>query len=190
MTEEQRYTVLQKHGDVELREYAAHTLASVTVSGSVEQAANAAFRPLFNYISGQNHGSESPTLDSATVQRSVGEQLSMTAPVIQEAAGTSHWTVSFVLPGTRAFEEYPVPNDPQVRLRAMPVQAAAALRWSGRWTPSNIAKWTQELQQQIDDAGWDVAGEARWTRFDPPWMPPFARRNEIVIPVSVAERNT
>lgn len=49
------------------------------------------------------------------------EQLAMTAPVIQEPAGTDQWTVSFVL-------------------RAVPAETAAAIRWSGRWTDSNVAR--------------------------------------------------
>ena len=68
MTEQQEYRVLKAHGDVELREYAPCVVADVVVSGSAEQAGSAAFRPLFEYISGANRGAE---------------PLSMTAPVIQ-----------------------------------------------------------------------------------------------------------
>ena len=121
MTEQQEYRVLESRGNVELREYAPCVVADVVVSGSAEQAASAAFRPLFQYISGANVGAEPLAMTAPVIQRPTGEQLAMTAPVIQEPAGTDQWTVSFVLP-------------------AVPAETAAAIRWSGRWTDSNIAR--------------------------------------------------
>ncbi|NQW71462.1 MAG: heme-binding protein, partial [Actinobacteria bacterium] len=72
MTEQQEYRVMKVRGVVELREYPPWVVADVVGSGSTEQAGSAAFRPLFEYISGANRGAE---------------PLAMTAPVIQEAAG-------------------------------------------------------------------------------------------------------
>ena len=185
MTEQQRYRVVGAHGDVELREYDAFVCASVDIDGSVQQAGNAAFRPLFNYISGANRSATPLAMTAPVIQQSAGERLAMTAPVLQETAGAGAWRVSFVLPGSRPLEEYPEPTDPRVSLHAVPAELAAALRWSGRWTASNIARWTDRLRRQVADAGWQVTGEARWARFDPPWQPPFMRHNEVVIPVSV-----
>ena len=192
MTEQQRYRVLEKRGDVELREYAECVVADVEVTGAVEQAAMSAFQPLFSYISGANSKSSKLSMTAPVIQQSAGEKLAMTAPVIQEQSkqgaqgnqgNQGTWTVSFVLPGDRAIDEYPVPTDPRVSLRAIPRQLAAALRWSGRWTSGNLDKRTNELRQEISVAGWTPIGEPRWARFDPPWKPPFARRNEIVISV-------
>jgi hypothetical protein len=171
VTEQQRYLVLETRGGVELREYDPCVVADVTVDGDVEQAGNAAFRPLVSYISGANQSKAS---------------LAMTAPVLQEASGPRTWIVSFVLPGDRALADYPVPTNPQVTLRSLPAERAAALRWSGRWSASNLAQRTQQLRDAIVTAGWEAAGEPRWARFDPPWTPPFLRRNEIVIPVQGA----
>lgn len=183
MTEQQAYRVLETRGDVELRAYAPCVVADVVVSGSAEQAANAAFRPLFAYISGANRTRSPLAMTAPVIQEPAGTRLDMTAPVLQESAGPSGWTVSFVLPGSRPLEDYPLPTDPQVSLRAVGEECAAALRWSGRWTSANIDRRTEELRRAIDDAGWRTCGVARWARFDPPWKPPFARRNEIVIPV-------
>lgn len=185
MAEEQRYRVIAHHGDAELREYEPCVVADVVVSGDAENAGSAAFRPLFNYISGANRTGTSLAMTAPVLQEAGGERLAMTAPVLQETSGPDSWIVSFVLPGDRALQEYPTPTDPQVTLRALPAQQAAALRWSGRWNQSNIAKRTEELQTLMHEAGWDVAGDARWARFDPPWTPPFMRRNEIVIPVGM-----
>ena len=183
MTEQQEYRVLNAHGNVELREYAPCVVADVITSGSAEQAGSAAFRPLFEYISGANHGAEPLAMTAPVIQQPTSERLAMTAPVIQEAAGAGEWTVSFVLPAGRSLSEYPTPTNSRVSLRAVPGETAAAIRWSGRWTSSNIARRTQDLRQVMAEAGWQESGEPRWARFDPPWKPPFARRNEIVIPV-------
>ena len=183
MTEQQEYRVLKSHGDVELREYAPCVVADVVVSGLAEQAGSAAFRPLFQYISGANRGAEPLEMTAPVIQQPASERLAMTAPVIQEAVGTDEWTVSFVLPAGRSLSDYPVPTDSRVSLRAVPGETAAAIRWSGRWTESNIERRTATLRQAMAEAGWEESGEPRWARFDPPWKPPFARRNEIVVPV-------
>ena len=182
MTEQQEYRVMTGRGVVELREYAPCVVADVVVSGSAEQAGSAAFRPLFEYISGANHGVEPLAMTAPVIQQPTSERLAMTAPVIQKAAGAGEWTVSFVLPAGRSLSEYPTPTNSRVSLRAVPGETAAAIRWSGRWTSSNIARRTQDLRSVMAEAGWQESGEPRWARFDPPWKPPFARRNEIVIP--------
>jgi hypothetical protein len=120
----------------------------------------------------------------------------MTAPVIQElpALGPPEradverspdggWRVSFVLPGSLELAEYPQPLDPRVTLRDVPTEDAVALRWAGRWTSANVDRHVAQLEAWVAGAGWRIAGPPRWARFDPPWKPSFARRNEIVIPV-------
>ncbi len=183
MTEQQEYRVMKVRGVVELREYAPSVVADVVASGSAEQAGSAAFRPLFEYISGANRDAEPLAMTAPVIQQPTSERLAMKAPVIQEAAGANQWTVSFVLPAGRSLPEYPIPTNSRVSLRAVPGETAAAIRWSGRWTPSNIARRSEDLRRVMAEAGWQESGEPRWARFDPPWKPPFARRNEIVIPV-------
>lgn len=183
MTQQQEYWVVETLGDVEIREYAPCVLADVVVEGRADQVGNAAFRPLFGYISGGNAAAASLAMTAPVVQEPAGERLAMTAPVIQEPAEQGSWRVSFVLPDSRPIEAYPDPTDPRVALRAVPGETAAALRWSGRWTSGNVTRRTGELRAALDASGWEVVGEPRWARFDPPWKPPFARRNEIVLPV-------
>lgn len=176
--------MLAVRGALELRAYAPHVVATVDAPGSVEQAATSAFAPLFRYISGENLSAEALAMTAPVIQEPAGEQLAMTAPVIQEKTGPGQWSVNFVLPTGRPLEDYPVPIDPRVTLRAVPEEVAAALHWSGSWTSENIARVTNELLDLIAKAGWSLAGEARWARFDPPMQPPSLRRNEIVVPIS------
>ena len=61
------FEVLETHGDIEIRQYAPHLLATVRVEGEFDEAGSQAFRPLFNYISGDNRSDE---------------KIAMTAPVV------------------------------------------------------------------------------------------------------------
>ncbi|MFZ9694105.1 MAG: SOUL family heme-binding protein [Candidatus Nanopelagicales bacterium] len=184
MTEQQQYRVLYTQGNFEVRAYLEHVVAQVEVVGNAEQAASAAFQPLFRYISGANESANKIAMTAPVIQQSSGEKIEMTAPVIQEKSGNNQWTVSFVLPAGRTLEQFPKPTDSRVSLHTIPEEIAASLRWSGSWTSANVNRWTEELHNRIAEAGWKETGEPRWARFDPPMKLPFLRRNEIVIPIS------
>ena len=187
MTEQQEYRIVDTFDNVELRHYPACVVASIDVSGSVEQAGSTAFRPLVSYISGANRSGAKLAMTAPVLQEQVGERLAMTAPVLQEqAAGDGSWTVSFVLPGSRPIEEYPVPTDARVRLQTVAAHESASLQWSGRWTAGNVAKRTAELHRVMAEHGLVPDGPPLWARYDPPWKPAFARRNEILVPVTRA----
>jgi hypothetical protein len=185
VTEQQKYRVTARFDHVELRHYEPCVVADIVVIGTQEQAGNSAFRPLVSYISGANRTATRLAMTAPVVQEAASERLAMTAPVLQERASSdASWRVSFVLPGARAIEDYPEPTDHRIVLRAVDGHDAAAIRWSGRWTSGNVAARTEELNQEIARQGWTVTGQPRWARYDPPWKPPFARRNEIVVPVA------
>lgn len=185
MTEQQSYQVLDTVGDVELRHYDRCVVAEVVVEGSAEQAGSAAFQPLFRYISGANQATTPLDMTAPVLQQPNPEKLAMTAPVLQQQEATQKWTVAFVLPGDRPLAEYPIPTDSRVQLREVSAQTAAALRWSGRWTRANTTRRTDQLRHAITAAGWQESGEPQWARYNAPWTPPFARRNEIIIPVEL-----
>ena len=112
----------------------------------------------------------------------------MTAPVLQaQAKAQSQWTVSFVLPGGKAINEYPLPDDANVTLREVPEHFAMAMTWSGRWTYSSVESHTEALRLAIKLAGLTEIGMPVWARYDPPWKPWFLRRNEVLIDVRVEE---
>jgi hypothetical protein len=52
--EKAQYTVLEKQGKFEIRQYEPQIVAETTVDASFEDAGNVAFRRLFSYISGEN----------------------------------------------------------------------------------------------------------------------------------------
>jgi hypothetical protein len=166
-TEEAAYTVVEKEDQFELRDYAPYILAETIVEGSLEDAGNKAFRPLFQYISGDGgtHG-----------------KVAMTAPVGQRPA-QDKWAVSFMMPAAYTLGTLPAPADPKITLRPVPARRVAAVRYSGFWSEKNYLRSKSQLDAWIRVRGFTVAGDAVWARYNPPFTPWFLRRNEILIPV-------
>ena len=163
MTAHQKFEVLHKFDGFEVREFAPCVVADVVVSGDISSAGNQGFRPLFNYIS-QN-------------------QISMTAPVLEEELVSKEWRISFVMPDGSDISTLPTPSGSPVALRELPAHRAAVLRFSGRTTPKAALERELELQKLLVSHGLRANGKARIARFDPPWKPPFARHNEVIIPI-------
>lgn len=181
MTEQQPYEVLERHPGFELRRYPSHAVAEVRVDGSFEEAGNRAFRALFRYISGHNSASGSIAMTAPVVQRDArSERVAMTAPVVQSEVPEGGYVVAFVLPATLTDDTAPVPADPQVRVRAVPESFSAAVRYSGRWTESAYRRHLADLEEGMASRGLVPVGPPRLARFDPPFMPWFLRRNEVV----------
>jgi effector-binding domain-containing protein len=170
MTEQQPYEVLEQYPDFELRRYPEHVVAETRVRGSFEGVGNRSFMRLAGYINGRNNQSR---------------KVAMTAPVVQEPdeGSAGRYVVSFVMPADFDPGRAPEPSDPNVRLRTIPAQTAAALRFSGRWSRGRYEDHARRLLAALDSAGLEVDGPLRFARFDPPWTPWFMRHNEVVAPV-------
>jgi hypothetical protein len=184
MTEQQPYDIVRRYDSFELRRYPAHVLAEVTVDGAFEDAGNRAFRFLFGYISGDNRARQKVAMTAPVVQADASAKIAMTAPVVQEAQDASQFRVAFVLPASLTIETAPEPTSPQVQLRAVPQSVAAALRFGGRWSEDSYERHLDELVSAIADAGLTAVGSPRFARFDPPFMPWFLRRNEVILDIA------
>jgi SOUL heme-binding protein len=170
MTEQQVYEVLEEHPEFELRRYPEHLVAETEVGGPFELAGNVAFPRLARFIGGHNRSSR---------------KIAMTAPVVQEQdPANRRYVVGFVMPADVSADDLPDPLDAAVRVRRVPAETAAALRFSGRWSRGSFEKRAEQLLAALDTAGLEVVGTPRYARFDPPWTPWFLRRNEVVVPVA------
>jgi hypothetical protein len=184
--EEPSLRVFEKDGAFELREYAPHLVAETRVEASFTDAGNAAFQRLFRYISGDNVAQQKIAMTAPVTQsqrETSGEKIAMTAPVTQVAAGNA-WTVAFVVPAQYSLDTVPQPRDPRVEIRAVPAQLVASWRYSGRWTESNYEEAEAKLREQIAKRDLEATGEPILARYNPPFMPSFLRRNEVLIPVT------
>lgn len=182
--EEPAYTVerrLDDSGAVELRRYAAYTVAEVTVPGPADEAGNAGFRILAGYIFGGNQGARKLAMTAPVTQ--APQQLAMTAPVTQAAAGEG-FVVQFVLPAGVTPDNAPVPNDARIRIREVSARRVAVVRFSGLWREANYAEQRDKLAAAVRAAGLQPLGEPVLSRYDPPITPWFLRRNEFWVDVA------
>ena len=115
MTEHQKYQVIENIDGIEIRNYSPYVTADILVNEDYEKAANQGFRPLANYIFGNN--------------------IAMTAPVIvqnetDKSEKSEKWQVSFVMPDGSKIEDMPAPTG-AVKLRAEAAEMCAAIKFSG-----------------------------------------------------------
>lgn len=179
-TEEAEYRVLLQEDAFEIREYAPSIVAEVVVNGDFEDASSAAFRKLFNYISGDNTRRDKIAMTAPVSQKPEPEKIAMTSPVGQRASGQG-WAVSFMMPASYTIDTIPVPDDPTVVLREVPAYRAAAVRYSGGWSEKRYGKNLALLQDWIEQSELEAVGEPVWARYNAPFTPWFMRRNEILV---------
>ncbi|MGB7452168.1 MAG: heme-binding protein [Lysobacterales bacterium] len=180
--EEAKYTVSMKQDDLEIREYEASIVAEVVVNDDFEDASGAAFRKLFNYISGDNTGRNKIAMTAPVTQKAEPEKIAMTSPGGQRKADQG-WAVSFMMPAFYTMDTIPLPDDPNIVLREIPAHRAAAIRYSGRWSEKSYKKHLSSLLEWMASENLLAAGEPVWARYNAPFTPWFMRRNEILIPI-------
>jgi hypothetical protein len=139
----------------------------VVTSHESDLAGGNGFNQLFNYISGNNKESK---------------KISMTAPVLDSLEGQLS-TTSFVMPKNLQLQEIPLPNDPVLIPREIKARQVAAIRFSGTINTHVINDKKTELEAWLKKKDVTPIGTMELARYNPPYVPPFARRNEIIVEV-------
>jgi hypothetical protein len=168
MTEKQPYKVLQTYSELELRLYPAGMQIETEVARDFINAGSLGFRPLVNFISGNNKAKQ---------------PIAMTAPVIQESVTTDRHKVRFVMPEEMDESSTPSPADSSVSVVSVPAHLAAARKFGGSWNKEKFEKEGAKLLEEVSKAGLVPEGNLYWSRFDPPWKPGFLKHNEVLIRV-------
>ena len=184
--EKPEYEVLYQDGKIEYRLYQPYIVAQTNVSVEDEYngASNEGFRRLFKYITGANNADIDIAM-TAPVQMNMdnaGEKIAMTAPVQQKSNG-DFLQVAFMLPSKFNMDTAPAPADERVFIREIPGRIMAVIRYSGRWTDRNRAKYEKRLRENLQSHGIDTVSGAETAAYNPPFTPPFLRRNEIMFEV-------
>lgn len=180
--EEAQYQVIKKDNKFEIRDYAPHIIAETVVQGNIKDAGDIAFKKLFGYISGDNRSRDKVSMTAPVSQKPEGEKIEMTAPVAQQRDKES-WVVSFMMPSTYTIKTLPEPEDNEITLRQVPARRMAAIRYSGFWSEEGYLRHKAELESWINKMGLTIVGVPIWARYNPPFMPWFLRRNEVLIPI-------
>lgn len=164
-TEIAAYTVSARDGDFELRDYPALALVR-TESGEGD------FMRLFRYISGGNKA---------------GQKIAMTAPVLVGHEGEKKG-MSFVMPEkVAATGEVPAPEDPAVVKDSLPAGQFAVYRYSGGRSEANEQEALAKLRAWVGARRLEATGEPLFAYYDPPWIPPFLRRNEVMLRIAATQ---
>jgi hypothetical protein len=177
-----KFTLVEKAGAFELRDYPPLLVAEATVKGAREPAINQGFRVIADYIFGNNIAAEKVAMTAPVTQQS-SEVVAMTAPVTQQAAGDS-WTVRFIMPAQYTLETLPKPKNPDVLIKQIEGQRVLALRFSGAANDRILKEKTEMLTAEIAKRGLTATAAATYAFYDPPWTIGALRRNEVMVGVN------
>jgi hypothetical protein len=179
--DEPNYTLLSKSelNQIEIREYAPTSIAYVMRSGERDEAVNAGFRPLFNYITGDNSkAAEIPM--TAPVAQLASQEIQMTAPVTQQAIGEGQWKVVFYMPDDMEYSELPTPTNAEVKLEKLTAEKRAVIQFSGSFETENLQEHEGRLREYLKQKEISFTEPAIYAGYNPPWTPWFMRRNEVM----------
>ena len=80
-------------------------------------------------------------------------------------------------------ETLPVPKDERVRFIPLPARQVAAVRFSGYFNPEKIERNKEQLGLWVEELGLETEGDFIVAGYNPPWVPGFLARNEVMIDV-------
>ena len=181
--EKPEYQVLNKEGKIEYRLYQPYVLVETEVSNEdYMEATEIGFDRLFGYISGDNQSQEKISMTAPVEMARTGQEIQPTSPV-QTSQTLEGIRMSFMLPSEYTAETAPIPTDSNVVLKKLPERVVAAIRFSGRWTERNLTKNEARLIENIQQAELQTAGPSVFAAYNPPFMPPWFRRNEILFEI-------
>jgi hypothetical protein len=171
-TEEQKYSIIQKYKDFEIRFYPSATIATINSNAKTyRDLTGPGFRKLAGYIFG---GNETNT------------RISMTAPV-QMDINDSASTMSFVMPSSYNESNLPKPNDPNVVIKSTADEYVAVIRFGGYASDKDLKFYSEKLQNLLKENGIRSFGNYRFLGYNPPYQF-IGRRNEIIVAVDWKEK--
>jgi hypothetical protein len=170
--------------DIEIRQYAKRIAVEATViAEDSNDVRNAAFRFLFDYISGANLANAKISMTAPVEITSASQRIEMTAPVESQIGENGTMTMRFFLPKRFTPESAPKPTDDRVRLVLMPEQRFAVLTFSGSRNQQVLSAREEQLRAALKARDINPGISARAFFYDPPWTLPWLRRNEVAIDV-------
>ncbi len=180
--ESPKYQSIRKEKPFELRRYASFITAEVRVNGAdYNDAANRGFRPLANYIFGNNIAKQKISMTAPVTAAPSPEKIAMTAPVT--ISGEGEYTVAFTMPKKYTLESLPEPVDKSIAFKENPEKTMAVIRFSGSFNQNNFNKRIAQLHNWIKVCGFKEAGDPLIAGYDPPFTPWFLKHNEVMIEI-------
>lgn len=170
-TENQKYRVVKKEAQFEIRFYPAATFAKIYSSGTdYKSVASSGFNKLAGYIFGGNDQ---------------GKSIAMTAPVRMEMSDKGS-TMSFVMPEKYQESDLPKPKDSGVHIVKSNPQYVAVIQFGGYANDEKIKEMRDELIRLIQKNGIKITGDYTFLGYNAPFQF-WSRKNEVVIPIEWKE---
>jgi hypothetical protein len=167
-TEEQKYTVVHKEKDFEIRFYPSATVATINSNAKTyKELSGPGFRKLAGYIFGGNETNTS---------------ISMTAPVHMDI-NDSVSSMSFVMPSSFNEVNLPKPNDPNVLIHKTADEYVAVIQFGGFASDKDLIFYSDKLHGILKEKGITSYGNAKFLGYNPPFQL-VDRRNEVIISVN------
>ncbi|CAK9152002.1 unnamed protein product [Ilex paraguariensis] len=186
------FKVLSRTDQYEIREVEPYFIAETTMPGKYGfdfNGASRSFNVLAEYLFGKNTMKEKMEMTTPVFTRRIesdGEKMEMTTPVITTKMGDQDkWTMSFVMP-SKYGSNLPLPKDSSVTIKEVPSKIVAVTAFSGFVTDEEIKRRESTLRDALkNDKQFQVkeATSVEVAQYNPPFTPPFLRRNEIAVEV-------
>ncbi|MCF8018818.1 MAG: heme-binding protein [Vallitaleaceae bacterium] len=162
------YNVIYKEDEFEVRDYSDFYI--VEYQNEMDKYSDNAFGTLFKYISQDNQ-------DNVKIK--------MTVPVFEEVSNEGQ-TMAFVVPSAH-WDKIPKPNNPLLNIKKFDKGIFAVIRYSGTSGNAKERKMMGNLMSWMKAHGYRKASNFMLAFYNPPFMPPMFRRNEIMVRVSDKE---
>lgn len=120
---------------------------------------------------------------TAPVAESASEPVAMTVPVKEQGSGDTR-RVTFSMPSKYTLETLPKPNNTAVKLREVPAQRVAVIRFSWYATDSRITRLESQLIALLQRDGLTLLSSPAYAGYNPPFSAPWIQRNEVMVEVA------
>lgn len=169
--EKQKYRVVKKEAEFELRFYPPATFATIkSTAKNYRELSGSGFRKIAGYIFGNNASSA---------------KIAMTSPVHMDINETES-SMSFVMPSEYDIKSLPRPNDSKVEIHESPSEYAAAIEFGGFANDATISKYAEQLRRSLEAKGIKPIGHYRYLGYNPPYQL-IGRKNEVIVAVEWKE---
>lgn len=167
-TEEQKYSVVLKDQNFEIRFYPSATLATISSDAKTyKELSGSGFRKLAGYIFGGNED---------------GTQIAMTSPVHMNINDTLS-TMSFVMPSSFTKANLPNPIDSEVKLETTEDEYVAVVSFGGFASDQDLKSYSGKLLTILKEKGIMPNGNPRYLGYNPPFQL-IGRKNEIIVSIN------
>ncbi|MDH4379561.1 MAG: heme-binding protein [Vampirovibrionales bacterium] len=163
-------------------------MADVIVPDARIEAAEEGFPQLFDYIDGANRPSLAMAAEDLQKEKQgdrdleKGEIIHMTVPVV-EAPSNDGWKTRFFLPKSYTLQTIPQPVNSNIVVSQTTPRKVAVLRYMGSDNDEVLNQYEVKLRYELDKKGKVATGPAEYAFYNPPFKPPFLRKNEVILPV-------